>query len=51
MKKRYIKPEVEVMEIENEALMISISVPDGDGPDYGGEATDKEADANGRRGS
>ena len=51
MKKRYIKPEVEVMEIENEALMISMSVPDGDGPGYGGEATDKEADANGRRGS
>ena len=39
------------MEIENEALMISMSVPDGDGPGYGGEATDKEADANGRRGS
>ena len=29
MKKRYIKPEVEVIEIENEALMISMSVPDG----------------------
>ena len=50
MKKIYIAPEMEVMEIENEALMISMSAPGGDGPGYGGEATDKEADANGRRG-
>ena len=50
MKKIYIAPEMEVMEIENEALMISMSAPDGDGPGYGGEGSGMEADANGRRG-
>lgn len=55
MKKIYIAPEMEVMEIENEVLM-SMSAPNG-GPGYGGEAGSStengsmEADANGRRGS
>jgi hypothetical protein len=49
MKKTYIKPEMEVLELDIETLMISMSAPGGDGPGYGGEATDKEADANDRR--
>jgi hypothetical protein len=49
MKKVYITPEVEVLELDIETLMISMSAPGGDGPGYGGEATDKEADANDRR--
>ena len=51
MKQTYIKPEVEVMELNIETLMLSMSAPGGDGgPSWGGSASDKEADANGRRG-
>ena len=37
------------MELDIEALMISMSAPDGDGPGYGGEGSGMEADANDRR--
>ena len=52
MKKTYIKPEMEVMELNIETLMISMSAPGGDGgPSYGGESNgNMEADANDRRG-
>ena len=54
MKKTYIKPETEVMELDIETLMISMSAPGGDGnegPSWGGESEGgMEADANGRRG-
>ena len=56
MKKTYIAPKMEVLELDIEALMISMSAPNGDGPGYGGEAGSStgngsmEADANGRRG-
>lgn len=53
MKKTYITPEMDVMVLETEALMLTVSAGGGDeGPSYGGGATDKEADANKmRRGS
>ena len=39
------------MELNIETLMISMSAPGGDGgPSWGGSASDKEADATGRRG-
>ena len=54
MKKIYVAPEMEVMELNIETLMLSMSAPGGDGgdggPSWGGSASDKEADANGRRG-
>lgn len=54
MKKKYIAPAMEVMEIDNEALMLTVSAPGengNDGPSWGGSSDgDKEADANGRRG-
>ena len=43
---------MEVMEIENEAMMLTVSAPGVDnGPSWGGGATDKEADSNKRRGT
>lgn len=54
MKKTYIKPVMEVMELNIETLMISMSAPGGngnEGPSWGGESEGgMEADANGRRG-
>ena len=50
MKKVYITPEVEVLELDIETLMFSMSVPGGDGPGYGGEGSGMEAEANDRRG-
>lgn len=47
MKKVYITPEVEVLELDIETLMVSMSVPDG--PGYGGEGSGMEAEANDRR--
>lgn len=50
MKKTYITPEMDVMVLETEALMLTISAGGGDeGPSYGGGATNKEADANKKR--
>ena len=52
MKKIYIAPEMEVMEIDNEALMISMSAPGGsglDGTSPGGSMSGGSADANDRR--
>ena len=50
MKKTYIKPEMEVVTLDIEALILSVSAPDTDGPPWGGEGSDMEADANERRG-
>lgn len=56
MKKIYVAPGMEVMELNIETLMLSMSAPGGGsaggdgGPSWGGSASDKEADANGRRG-
>ena len=57
MKKTYIKPEMEVMELNIETLMLSMSAPGGGsdggdgGPSWGGDSEGgMEADANGRRG-
>lgn len=49
MKKTYIAPEMSVMELETEALMLTMSVPEDGGPSWGGGATDKEADSNKKR--
>lgn len=49
MKKTYITPEIDVMVLETEALMLTVSA--NEGPSYGGEANDKEADANRHRGT
>ena len=59
MKKIYIAPQVEIVEIENEAMMLSVSADKGglDGTNFGGQAgsstgtVPKPADANERRGS
>ena len=53
MKKAYIAPEMAVMEIDTEMMMLTMSAPDsnGGGPSWGGVANGKEADANGRRGT
>ena len=54
MKKVYIAPMVEVLELNVETLMISMSAPGGNGndggPSWGGAGSDMEADANNRRG-
>lgn len=53
MKKTYIKPVMEIMELDIETLMISMSAPGGngnEGPSWGGESEGgMEADANDRR--
>ena len=52
MKKTYIAPEMEVIEIENEIALMALSAEQAlDGTSSGGEVSDKDADANGRRGS
>ena len=59
MKKIYIAPQVEIVEIENEAMMLSVSADKGglDDTNFGGQAGTgvgggpKPADANDRRGS
>ena len=53
MKKTYIAPEITVIEMEIESPILSISGESGglDGTSWGGEASNGEADANGRRGS
>ena len=54
MKKEYIAPEMEVMEIENEAMMLTVSAPgDGglEGTTSGGATSGGTADANNRRGT
>ena len=54
MKKTYIKPVMEIMELDIETLMISMSAPGGngnEGPSWGGESEGgMDADANDRRG-
>ena len=54
MKKTYIKPVMEIMELDIETLMISMSAPGGngnEGPSWGGDSEGgMEADANDRRG-
>lgn len=51
MKKMYIAPEMDVMELATEALMLSISGGK-NGPSWGGESEGgMDADANERRGS
>ena len=52
MKKVYIAPKMEVMEIEYDALMLTVSASgeDGlDGTESGGSMSGGSADANGRR--
>ena len=52
MKKTYIAPEMEVIEIENEIAMMALSAEQGlPGTSSGGELSGGDADANGRRGS
>ena len=53
MKHTYIAPEVTVIEIETESLMLSVSGANGglDGTEDGGLGSGMDADANGRRGS
>ena len=55
MKKIYVTPKVEMMEMETEVMMLSLSSGGSsglDGTSWGGESGgDKEADASGRRGS
>ena len=57
MKKTYIAPEMNVVELDTEAMMLSLSAPGGGYPTYGGQAGTStgngklEADASGRRGS
>ena len=51
MKQTYIAPEVEVIEMETETMMLSLSAESSlEGTTDGGGATGKDADANGRRG-
>ena len=51
MKKIYVAPEMEVMELNIETLMLSMSAPGDGGPSWGGESNGgMDADANGRRG-
>lgn len=51
MKQIYIAPEMEVVEIEEDALMLSLSAEDSlPDTDIGGDATGKDADVNKRRG-
>ena len=56
MKKTYIKPEMEQMEMDTEALMLTMSTPDGNsglgGTSWGGNnpGDNIEADGNRRRG-
>lgn len=49
MKETYIAPEMSVMELETEALMLTMSTPEGGGPSWGGEIGGKEAEANKKR--
>ena len=53
MKHIYVAPEITVIEIETESLMLSVSGANGglDGTEDGGSGSNMEADANGRRGS
>ena len=53
MKHTYIAPEITVIEIETESLMLSVSGANGglDGTENGGLGSDMEADANRRRGT
>lgn len=52
MKKTYIAPEMEVIEIENEIAMMALSAGQAlPGTSSGGEVFGGDADANGRRGS
>ena len=51
-KKTYIAPEMQVMEIDMESVLMSMSSPKLDGTTDGGDSEGgMEADANGRRGS
>ena len=50
MKKTYIAPEMSVMELETEALMLTMSAPEDGGPSWGGVSQGgMEADANKKR--
>lgn len=52
MKKTYIAPEMEVIEIENEIAMMALSADEAlPGTSSGGEVSGEDADANGRRGT
>ena len=52
MKHTYIKPEMEVIEIENEIALMALSAEQAlPGTSSGGEVSGEDADANGRRGS
>ncbi len=52
MKKTYIAPEVQVMEVEFESALMSMSSPTLGGTTDGGDSTGgMDADAPGRRGS
>ncbi len=53
MKQAYIAPQAEVIEIETETMMLGLSGESGglDGTTTGGLISDKDADANGRRGT
>ena len=52
MKKKYIAPEMNVMVLETETLMLTVSAPGEDGlggTSWGGEGSGKPADANQKR--
>lgn len=55
MKHIYVAPETTVIEMETESLMLTVSAEGGEGglegTGNGGWGSDKDADANGRRGS
>ena len=56
MKQTYIKPEMEIVEMDTEALMLTMSTPEGNnglgGTSWGGGTDEEfEADANRRRGT
>ena len=52
MKKKYIAPEIEIVEIEVESHLMGLSAENSlPGTEWGGEVGGEEADANGRRGS
>lgn len=52
MKQAYMAPEMEVIEMNMETLLMALSAAGSlDGTQIGGPASGKDADANGRRGS
>ena len=51
MKKEYIAPEMEVMEMEIESTLMTMSAPGLEDSEWGGSTGGEEADSNKRRGT